>query len=353
MTNEYRQPDVREKIGDAKHIAYVNLASFVDGPEAGTRFVDVRLAGGLQALVLADRGMDLGQVWFRGHPLAWTSSTGAVNPAYGNDANWLELFHGGMLTGVGLENVGLPSEVEGTKYGLHGRLSMTPARNVHWYVPDDDPNAIEVRGVVRETAVHGVDLELTRTYRFSTQESAIVIKDQLRNLGYAPAPVLILYHVNIGYPVVDEHARIIAPDHEAVPFNDQSVAGVDDHLELGPPRADAQAEVFELCWSPSTSDDVTVGVVNETFEPTDGIGVFVEYSRANLPRSWEWRMLGQGRYLVGIEPSTCSLRGRADALASGDVEFLGPGQTRTIELRISVAAGADLRSRVEPQEHRK
>lgn len=344
-THPYALPQVQERIGDRGQVAYVGMAAFTDGPAAGTRYADVRMAGSLHAQILVDRGMDLGQVWYQGHPLAWLSGTGAVHPAYGNDLNWLQLFHGGLLTGVGLENVGLPCEVDGTAYGLHGRLSMTPARNVHWVVPDDDPNAVEVVGVVRETVVHGVDLELTRSYRFSTQDPSIVITDRLRNLGYVPAPVMMLYHVNIGYPVVDDGARIVAPSHEVIAFNEESVPGLADHLRVSAPSSNAVAEVFELAF-PEDEEEVHVGVMNDSFQPTGGIGVLVSYSRRDLPRTYEWRMMGQGRYLVGIEPATCGLKGRAEALESGRVSFLAPGEQHDCRLKISVVSGFADRERI-------
>lgn len=335
----YGMPGVRSRIGDRGQVAYVGLAAFADGPEAGTRYVDIRMAGSLHAQVLVDRGMDLGQVWFQGHPLAWLSGTGAVHPSYGNDQNWLQLFHGGLMTGVGLGNVGLPCEVDGNPYGLHGRLSMTPARNVHWEVPLEDTDGVDVIGVVRETEVHGADLELTRRYRFSTREPSIVIEDRLRNLGYAPAPILMLYHVNIGYPVVDEGARIVAPAHQAEPFNEESVDGVEDHLRVSAPEADAVAQVYEFDMGQDQGDAVRVGVMNDRFAPTNGLGVMVTYSRSVLPRLYQWRMMGQGRYLVGIEPSTCDLKGRQHALASGPVAHLEPGDVHECRVRIEVLAG--------------
>lgn len=335
----YALPGVQTRIGDRSQVAHACISAFADGPEAGTRYADIRMAGSLHAQVLLDRGMDLGQVWYQGHPLAWTSGTGPVHPSYGNDQNWLQLFHGGLMTGVGLENVGLPCEIDETAYGLHGRLSMTAARNVHLEIPADDPDALDVIGVIRERVVHGVDLELTRRYRFSTREASILIEDRLRNLGFAPAPIMMLYHVNIGYPVVDEGARIVAPLHDALPFNQESKPGLEDHLRVTEPSSDAAAEVFELMFPEGSADEISVGVMNDAFRPTRGLGVVVTYSRTVLPRLYEWRMMGQGRYLVGIEPSTCGLEGRREALASGRTTFLPPGGIHACSLRIDVHAG--------------
>ena len=53
-------------------------------------------------------------------------------------------------------------------------------------------------------------------------------------------------------------------------------------------------------------------------------------------------MLGEGRYLVGIEPSTCGLAGRASERAAGTLQLLEPGQMRSFDLVVSAATGAEV-----------
>lgn len=326
-------------LGDIKQRYWIHEAAFTDGPEAGTRYVDVRIAGGLHAVILADRGMDLSQVWFGGFPLAWISGTGPVHPTHSAGNDWLRLFHGGLMTGAGLENVGLPSSVDGLDHGLHGRLSLTPARNVHWMISREQPAAVEVRGTMREVSVHGGDLELERTYLVGLQEPVLWIRDRLTNLGYQPAPALLLYHFNIGHPVVAPGAFVVAPEHVAVPFDDGSVAGLERHLEVVAPSPSAASEVFELMLDDSTGDRCTVGVVNPHFEPTKAIAVTITYDRTQLPRLFEWRMMGEGRYLIGLEPSTCGLGGRRDVMSQEDPMMLQPGESVEFELEVRLAAG--------------
>lgn len=339
--SEYAVNATQGKVGDSAQVAQVRAIRFDDGPERGTGALDVRMAGGIHALVLTDRGMDLGPVWYQGHPLGWVSGTGPVHPAFGNDLNWLRLFHGGLLVTAGLENVGLPSNDQGVAHGLHGRISMTPARNVHWKLVPGEPGAVEVVGTMREVSVHGTDMDLTRTYRFRPGTASFSIHDVLTNRGFADAPVFLLYHFNVGYPVVDDGAVVIAPPHEAVAFDAPSAASLDHHLAIDGPSATAAGEVFELALKPPTGAWSTVGVVNERFAPTGGLGLTVSYRPAQLPRLWEWRMLGQGRYVVGLEPSTVGLRGRAIECADGAVAMLAPGGSRTFDLSVRVVTGRD------------
>ena len=41
--------------------------------------------------------------------------------------------------------------------------------------------------------------------------SALRISDKVVNVGFDPTSHMLLYHVNIGYPVLDEGARLVIP----------------------------------------------------------------------------------------------------------------------------------------------
>ena len=119
--------ELRRRIGDTSQLVSTRAVRLTDGNEDGVRAIDARAAGGLSAMILADRGLDLGAVWAAGQQVGWQSTTGAVHPAYFHADDWLRSFHGGMLTTCGLQNVGLPSDDEGVSHGLHGRISHIAA----------------------------------------------------------------------------------------------------------------------------------------------------------------------------------------------------------------------------------
>ena len=202
--------------------------------------------GGIHGLVLVDRGLDIGPAWYAGQPLAWMSSTGITHPwAWSSDA-WLRTFYGGLVFTAGLQNVGAPNTDEGESHGIHGRIGNLPARNVTVEtVEEDDRLVLLVRGEVRETTVYGVDLMLRRTLRFPVGEALVTIHDEIVNLGYAPAPLFVLYHVNPGYPVLDVGSRLVVPRAEVVGNDDASQAAVAQHAESPAPSPDFEAQVFE------------------------------------------------------------------------------------------------------------
>ena len=331
---------LRRRIGDVSQLVSTRAARLADGNEDGVRIIDARAAGGIAATVLADRGLDLGAVWAGGHQVAWQSTTGAVHPAYFHEADWLRSFHGGMLTTCGLQNVGLPSEDEGTSYGLHGRISNVPARNVaHRVVEEDGRLVAEVTGEMRETDVFGSDLLLRRRITLPMGETVLHVQDEILNQGHAPAGTMLLYHVNLGYPVVADEAVLITPSAEVTPRDDLAAATIDERATFPPPEDGFVERVYRHELAPTDEPTVSASIVNPTFEPSGGIGLTVSWDPRVLPRMWQWRMLGPGMYLTGLEPATCGLDGRAAEREAGTVRMLAPGESFSAGISIRVSLG--------------
>lgn len=331
---------LRRRIGDTSQLVSTRAATLSDGNEDGVRIVDARASGGLSATILADRGLDVGAVWAAGHQVSWQSTTGAVHPAYYHEADWLRSFHGGLLTTCGLQNVGLSSEEEGTRYGLHGRISNIPARNVSHRVSERDGVLVaEVSGDVRETDVFGSDLLLRRRITLPMGQTVMRIEDEVLNQGYRSAVLMLLYHVNVGWPVVAEAARLIAPPGEVTPRDEAARSGMDERATFAAPRDGFEEQVFRHDLSDREAATASASIVNPSFEPTNGIGLTVSWDPRQLPLMWQWRMLGPGMYLTGLEPANCGLAGRAAERATGPLTELAPGEVRRSGIAIEISLG--------------
>jgi len=339
-------PAVRDPgpvLGDRSQLISSRSVRLGDGCEDGVRAIDVRSAGGLSALVLADRGLDLGPVWAAGWQVSWQSTTGIVHPSAFDEGNWLRSFPGGLLTTCGFQNVG-PAVVDGgVSYGQHGRASNLPARNVrHGVVDVAGVLTVEVSGEIRETDVYGVDLVLHRRLRFPLGLRVVEISDELENRGYEPAAYQLLYHVNLGWPVVAPSSRLVAPPAEIVGRDEESNSVVEEHARFVEPTRGFPPLVYEHRLLDPERSRVSVGVANDAFAPTNGIALTVSYDPRQLPRLWRWRMLAPGMYLTAIEPATCSVFGRDVDRAAGELPSLEPGERRTSEIRIDVHLGSEL-----------
>ena len=99
-----------------------------------------------------------------------------------------------MLYTCGLDSLG---RREG--YEMHGTFHNIPAKIV---CAKCDEQGIEVQAIIRDTALFGKNLVMKRRI-FSAIESEIVtLEDTLVNEGYKDEEYCLLYHINVGYPIL-------------------------------------------------------------------------------------------------------------------------------------------------------
>ena len=187
-----------------------------------SRIIQVWTGSGLTFNILADRGMDISTCQFKGMSLTWRSPVGDAHPAYYDSAGaaWLRTFQGGMVVTCGLDNFGPANQDEGEDLGQHGRASSIPARNVcsrsFW---ENDAYKLEVTGEMRQTRVYGENLVLQRRISTSLGSNKIRIEDVVTNEGFKPHPHMILYDVNIGFPLLSERAILKFDAAETAPWD--------------------------------------------------------------------------------------------------------------------------------------
>jgi hypothetical protein len=317
-------------------VAGIKLFEAADGLGRGCRILQVWTGSGLDFTVTADRALDISACRFKGIPLAWASSVGVVHPAHyePEGLGWLRSFPGGLLATCGLDQFGAPSSDAGEALGLHGRVSNLPARCVGYrtYWTEDDYE-LEITGEVRQTRVFGENLVLRR--RISTQlgSSRIRIADVVTNEGFSPQPHMILYHFNLGFPLVSEDARLHLDAEQTIPRDEDAAAGLTDWSRFHPPTARYREQVFRHVPTADEGGQVQVELEN----PTLGIGLRWSYDRTSLPHLFQWKMMGQGTYVLGIEPANSSgVEGRAIARQRGDLPHLEPGEARRYTLEVEV-----------------
>jgi hypothetical protein len=63
---------------------------------------------------------------------------------------------------------------------------------------------------------------------------------------------------------------------------------------------------------------------------------YVKYDKESLPFFTEWKMMGEGVYVVGLEPGNCHVQGRAKEREMGTLEILEPGEEKMVELEMGV-----------------
>ena len=229
---KYSTKELRTRVGNMDQIAGIRTVQLDDGNERPTRAAIIHTGAGLELTVLLDRCLDISAASFNGKAMGWRSTTGDVAPQYyeAEWLRWLRSYFGGLVTTCGLMNVGAPDDASallGT--GLHGRIGNTPAKNIkitqEWQGND---YVLSVSGTMRETVVFGENLTLTRTVSTRLGEKRFWIHDVVTNDGFKPAKYMLLYHCNIGWPLVDRGSEIIAPSRHITPRDAEVEAGRQD-----------------------------------------------------------------------------------------------------------------------------
>lgn len=338
-------------VGQLSQVAGVRLVTLADGAGRGTRLLEFRSGAGLEFEIVVDRGFDLGQASIAGRSLAWISQVGIEGPWYREPVKlgWLRGFGGGLVATGGLDHVTFPEAADESDpdfpakltndYPLHGRLSGEPATLLGYGETwGDGECTLWAEGAIRQASVFGELLELRRRIECRVGTNELHLHDTVTNLDYSPSPHMLLYHVNLGFPLIADGSRLIV-DLESVTPN--PIDGGDFSMEawdrFGPPMPGVTEQVVEIRPRAGPDGRVLATVVNAD----ENLAVYEHYRAETLPYLFLWRMLGQGTYVVGLEPSTNSVAGRRDARAKGELIVLEPGESREYDLVIGAHSGED------------
>jgi hypothetical protein len=334
----YTPEELQRLTGGLEQLAGIRLVEFADGKARGMRAAEVWNGSGLRFTVYLDRGMDIGPAEFCGKSLAW------IHPALGTSGQyeplgygWLRTFGGGLVTTCGLTYFGHPDEDNGESLGLHGRVSHIPAQNVNvsssWQGSD---YLLSIEGQVRQTAVFAENLLLTRRINTRLGATWLQIEDCVRNEAHRPTPHMMLYHCNFGFPIVSPESKLLLDNSGVQPRDEAAARGLSDYARFGSPDPEFQEQVFFHSPRPGEDGFVRVSIFNPTLE----IGIYLRYHAAELPALTQWKMMGAGEYVCGLEPCTVHESSRAVLRREGHLKFIAPGEEVHYFLEIGVLTQA-------------
>lgn len=319
--------ELLKKVGSLKQIAGLKRVLLDDGSERGVRAVEVNTGSGLHFTILLDRGMDIGEASYRGKSLAWISPNGFRNPQYfvHNNLEWLRNWGGGLLTGSGLRNIGGYNEYKGEHLALHGRLSNLPAEHVNCTEELVNGNLVlTVSGTMRESRVFGENLVLTRTIRCEAGKSMIELRDRIENQSFRSTHAGILYHINLGWPLIDADTKIVSKKHKVTPRDEMAANGLGSWQECFNPIEN----FIEQCYYhdlPAKADGMaSIAVENARLN----MMFRISFRKRELPLLTQWKQFGEGEYVLGLEPGTSHVEGTlAEEEKFASLRVLNPGES--------------------------
>ncbi len=330
-----KKDEIRKYIGNQAQLGGSRHYVLTDGWGRNLRCIDINSGKGLQYTVVPDRGMDISLASFKGTNLIYLTCNGETHPSFYEPENfgWLRTFAGGLLTTCGLTYLGSPVTDQGEDLGLHGRYSTIPARQVadlsQWV---GDEYHIKHKGIVEEGHLFGRKLRLEREISSVLGQNSIKITDRISNFGYEPSPYEILYHMNFGYPFLDEDAELIIDPAKTVPRDATAESGMKEFRMFSRPQPGFTEQVFCHTMPALKEGKAIVKLQNSKL----GIALSISFDSATLPYLIEWKMMGQGEYVLGLEPSNVPGKNRKLLREENILPFLKPGEVTTNSIEIQI-----------------
>ncbi len=330
--------ELRRRTVDGRGVSDIRLLQVEDGPGRGQRLLVVRNAMGIAFEIAVDRGFDISAATWRGINIGWNSANGMPWPPHPVDAEDGVGFYrnlDGFVVTCGLDHIGGARRDNADRYihkhrkqvfnPLHGRISSQRATisgyGIDWRT---DVPVIWAEGVVRQSSVFAENLVLQRRIEIDVFGNVIRIADTVENRGFRPTPHAILYHVNFGYPFVDQALEISGnlSREMAAAFNGEDKRPREDFV-------DCYQEI------PIASDLWTASIELRNRALLGGISAKLSFSHKELPNFGIWRAFQSGVYAFALEPAR---HFDPESNSAEDPLILAGGETAKYKVELSLSA---------------
>ena len=317
-------------IGHDSQLSGVEEHRLVGGKGDGMRLYEITNGKGMELTITPDRNGDITRLRCAGVNLSYMSPCGYAAPAYYDmtGSNWLKTFTAGFLTTCGLQAVGIPCVDAGEELPLHGSIANIPCEHSYW---TEDEEKIHVYMVTKDEVIFGRKLVLRRHIDISKTENAFVVCDEIENTGDRKEPLEILYHMNMGYPLLDEHSQVTIPSVQVVPRDEHAAEDIENWMNMEKPQAGYQ----ERCYYHKFENGHGFA---EIYQPKIPCRLAIRLDSTELDGFVEWKMMGVRDYVLGLECGNCYPDGRDVMRQMGMLKFLEPGEKKSYMFQITITS---------------
>ncbi len=335
-----RKKKLLSMVGSMQQLMYVRPVTYEEGRARGMRAYEVK-NGPLKFSVMADKCLDLTDVSFGGHNISFLAKPGLMgrNHYDTNGAEAQRSIMGGLLFTCGLENICAPCMIDGKDYPMHGRIRTTPAENAGaWAGWEGEDYTAVISGTMREAELFGENLVLRRKITTRYGQNKICIEDEITNEGFRPEPMMLLYHINAGYPLLCEESEIIIPTKNVIPRDETAASHAGSFHRMEPPRDNEPEDVFLHEMASDPEGNTFAAIINKEL----GIGLKIEYNLKELPYFMQWKSVASGDYVVGLEPANSSVYGKPYHIKENNLHRMEPMASEKKRIVLSFLTGRQL-----------
>lgn len=276
------------KINNPLQMAYIRRYTLTDGKESGLKVIEMN-NGLIRLLLNESKGLDIMQLWHQGTNISFISKNGFTQ----RELAFSSRFEGGMLYTCGIDNIG-----NRQGYETHGTYHNTPSRIIQTVCNE---SLLQVIAEVEDTCLFSRNLLILRTITLFVGKDEVIVEDVLINRGTKEENYCLLYHVNLGYPMLDEGTEVVGNFGDIVPRTKKSQECMKERNIFSQVKDNEE----ESCYFIENYGD-TVSVVNHKL----GKRFALQYSKDTLPCFIQWNSPASQDYALGLEPATSYLDDR-------------------------------------------
>lgn len=336
--NNRKWRDLLRHVGTVEQLAGINSFTYTSGRRDGIRAYEVYNNSGLHYTVMQSRCLDIYNLWYKGIPVPPISKPGMVAAPFADlhGINYLRSISGGLLYTCGLSNVGNPFMEEGADDIFHGRIRFIPAENCGSYAgPEGDDYILRISGEMRDASLFYENIVLKREISTSINGKSITIKDILENRCFKQQEFMIMYHLNCGYPILDEGCKIFIPSAGVKPMSPSAEKLKDQWDRVSGPSDAVPDDLFVHDVFHDPEGLVHAALYNEKI----GLGISYSFEFSAMKYIVEWRCLKSTDYIMGIFPSNNHCAGRAFERENNTIQHIGPFEQKKAGVVITVIDG--------------
>lgn len=318
MTRE----DIFRHVGSIQQVAKVRPLTYTEGRAENLRAYEVE-NGPLKFTVMADKCLDITDVTYRGINISFLSKPGLAgrNHYDTNGDEALRSIMGGLMFTAGLENICPPCTSNGKDYPMHGRIRTTPAEHLGAdAVWEEDGYKMTISGEMREAELFGENMVLRRKITTTYPGKTITVEDEIENQSFRKEPMMLLYHCNMGWPLLGEDCEIVLPTRKVTGRDETAKAHEEKYSCMEAPSDNEPEYVFIHELAADSEGNTFAAIINEKL----GVGIRISFNQKELPYFMQWKSLASGDYVVGLEPANSSVYGRMFHEEQGDLHHMEP-----------------------------
>jgi hypothetical protein len=157
----------------------------------------------------------------------------------------------------------------------------------------------------------------------------------LENRGAREEEYMVMYHLNCGYPVVDENCRIFIPSAGVRPMNPSAEKLIDQWDKVFAPVDIIPDDLYVHSLFHDPEGLIHTAVYNEKI----GLGLSYSFEFSAMEHIVEWRCGKSTDYCLGLFPANNHCMGRKFERENKSIKHIKPFEQKKLGVTITVIDG--------------